>query len=74
MSKRHLSNRHHIDQLPRRNHFMLEWPASTATQFRHDDVAVAEEVDIKVDVVARLWQRVSRQHHHKRLMVEKDQR
>lgn len=36
-------------------HFVRESPAGAASELGYDDVAVAEEVDVEVDVVDGLW-------------------
>jgi hypothetical protein len=41
----------HFDLVALGYHFVLESPAGAAGELGHDDVAVAEEVDVKVDVV-----------------------
>jgi hypothetical protein len=44
-------------------HLVLEFPASTASKFSYNDIAVTEEVDIEVDVVNRLG-RISSENAH----------
>lgn len=41
----------HLDDLVLGHHLVLEWPTGAAAQLRDDDVAVAQQVNIEVDVV-----------------------
>lgn len=44
-----------VDGLVGRQHFVLETPAGAARKLGDDDITVAEELHVEVDVVDRLW-------------------
>jgi hypothetical protein len=46
-----LVNSRHFDSLPLGYHLVLQIPARSASKLCHHIIAVAEKVDIKVDVV-----------------------
>ncbi len=44
----------HVSFLIRKDHLMLQIPTSTSTEFCNYDIAVAEEVNVKIGVRTRL--------------------
>lgn len=43
-----------VDLLTLGDHFVIEIPTCASSEFRNNDVAVTEEIDVEVDVMDRL--------------------